>query len=165
NNPQAVPVENLVISPAHIVRNHNAYIGISQQLKPSILAFINAGPNLTIGDSINLGNHLRFRPGVRASINGGIVFSKALSLDPRTFFSLDLNQDVTDGYGLGAVVVVQSANASLGRRFTKKVTGAITGGYMRNELLLDFDLSGCTMKINGINSVFFLCVSLTDIYN
>lgn len=164
-DPQASPVESLLISPAHIVRSHNPYIGISQQLKPSIFAFINVGPNVTIGDSINLGTQLRSRPGVHPSINGGILFSKALSLDPRTFFSLDLKQNVTDGFGLGATAVVQSASASLGRRFTKKITGAITGGYTRNEFLLDFDLTGRTIKTNGINAGPYLRVNLTERLN
>jgi hypothetical protein len=140
-----------LVTPSNVVRNHNAYVGVSHQLTRLISGFVNVGPNYTIGDSIDLQTGFRIRPGVRASVNGGIVLSQSLSLDPRTFFSITLNQSISDGLGLGAAVQAQTAGLSLGRRITRRASAAINGGFTRNQFLSNFDDIGREITTNSIS--------------
>jgi len=159
-----VPVSG-PITPSHLVRNHYPYIGVSHQFNRLVSGFVDVGPNYTVGDSINLGTSLHFKPGVRASVNAGIVLAQSLSLDPRTFFSMNLNQSVSDGFGLGAVVQRQIASASLGRRVTRNTTIAATGGYSRNKFLTDFDESGEEIITNSVYVGANLRINLTERFN
>jgi hypothetical protein len=146
---QTSPASGSITSPS-IARNHNAYIGISHQFTSRISAYVNVGPNYTIGDSIDLGTGVRFQPGLRTSVNGGIVLSESLSLDPRTFLSFSVNQKVSDGFGLGAIVQNQTAGLTLGRRFTRRTTAAVNGGYARNQFLNQFDEAGEEITTNTV---------------
>jgi hypothetical protein len=153
------------ITPSNIVRHHYPYAGITQQLTPAISVFVNAGPSITIGDSVILGTGYRLRPGVHPSVNAGIVLSRALALDPRTFVSFNVGQNLSDGLGLGAVSQVQSAGASIGRRFTKRATGAVTVAYSRNQFLTDFDQSGREITTNGITIAPTFRINVTEQFN
>ncbi len=153
------------ITPSNIVRNHYSYAGLTQQLTPAISVFANVGPSVTIGDSVNLVTGYRLRPGVHPSINAGIVLSQALALDPRTFVSFNVGQNLSDGLGLGAVSQVQTVGASIGRRFTKRATGAVTVSYARNQFLTDFDQSGNEITTNGIIIAPSFRVNVTEQFN
>jgi hypothetical protein len=153
------------ITSSGIVRHHFPYLGITQQLTPAVSVFLSAGPSILIGDSVNLVSGYRLRPGVRPGINAGIVLSRALALDPRTFVSFNVSQNLSDGLGLGAVAQFQMASASVGRRFTKKATGAVTVGYSRNQFLTDFDQSGNPITTNGIVISPTFRISVTEEFN
>lgn len=153
------------ITPSHIVRHHYPYVGITQQLTPAVAVFVGAGPSITIGDSVNLSTGYRLRPGVHPSVNAGIVLSRALALDPRTFVSFSIDQHLSDGLGLGAVSQVQSAGASIGRRFTKRTMGAVSASYSRNQFLNDFDQSGRATTTNGIIIAPSFRINVTEQFN
>ena len=104
----------------------------------------------------------RLRPGVYASINAGLTLSKSIALDPRTFFSFGVDQNVSDGSGLGLVAQTQTAYVSLGRLLTRKVNVATSAGYARNKFLRNFDETGQEVVTNGIFAGANLRISLTE---
>jgi hypothetical protein len=159
------PNPDSLVTPSHLVRSHFPYVGITQQLTPAVAVVVSAGPSIIIGDSVNLGTGYRLRPGVHPSINAGIVLSKALTLDPRTFVSFNVGQNLSDGLGLGAVSQVQTAGASIGRRLTKRATGAVIVSYSRNQFLTDFDQSGREITTNGITIAPSVRINVTDQFN
>ena len=127
--------------------------------------FVSAGPTITIGDSVNLGTGYQLRPGVHPGVNAGIVLSKALALDPRTFVSFNIGQNLSDGLGLGAVSQVQTAGASIGRRFTKRAMGAVAVSYSRNQFLTDYNQSGNQITTNGITIAPTFRINVTEQFN
>jgi hypothetical protein len=135
-----------------IARNHLAYVELTQALTSSVSAFIQAGPNYIVGNALGSFGAVVGRPGVRASFNGGLTFSEAISLDPRTFFSVNAGQSISDGYGLGGITQTQSAGLSVGRRLTKTLTGSISSQYSRNRFLLNLDANGRPVTTNGISA-------------
>jgi len=148
-----------------IARSHLGYIGITQQLTPAIGLFIQAGPNYIVGNSLNFFGGPGRRPGLRASVNGGLTFGEAISLDPRTFFAIHAGQDISDGYGLGGITQTQSAGVSLGRRMTKKLTGSVQSDFSRNQFLLSLDEGGKPVTTNGISSGVNLSLNATERFN
>src|SRR5262249_11331083 len=148
------------ITPANLARNHLAYVGIRQQLTPSVSVFANVGPSITIGDSFDTGQGLRIHPGVRPSIDAGILLGQ--SIDPRTFFSLSISQSTSDGMGLGTAAELQTAGVSLGRRLSKSISTAITANYNHNRFLTDFESSGQPITTNGVTIGSNLRIGLTD---
>jgi hypothetical protein len=154
-------ITSFVRSP-QLVRTHLAYVGITQKLNSSLSGFVNVGPSVTIGNSVNTAQGLRFHPGVRPSIDAGIVLGKAVSLDPRTFFSFNIGQSTSDGMGIGPVAEVKTAGVSLGRRLSKSITAAITANYYHNNFLTDFNSSGQPATTNGIIIGSNLRIGLTD---
>jgi hypothetical protein len=159
---QVNPTSDLPITSSGKVRHHYAYVGISHQLTPSISGFVNVGPSVLVGDSIDLGTGFRLRPGVYASVNAGVVLSKSVALDPRTFFSFGVNQDISDGSGLGVVTQTQFGYVSLGRLLTRKVNTAITAGYARNKFLNSFDSTGREIVTNGVSAGANLRIRVTE---
>jgi hypothetical protein len=142
-----------------IVRNHSALAGVSYLLRPGVRAFANAGPIVTIGDTLNVGGiagNFFFRRGVHPRVNGGIDFGKEFSLDPKTIFSLTLDQNVCDAFGTGSIVLVQRVGGSVGRRLARRTTVAVSGGYARNKFLVSSDYSGVVPVANGtfVNASF-----------
>ncbi len=137
---------------AGIARSHLAYFGVQHQLTPSIGAFVQAGPNYVVGNAMSFLGGTAGRPGVRASVNGGLTFGQAISLDPRTFFSINAGQSISDGYGLGGMTQTQAAGFSLGRRMTKTLTGAVQTQYSRNKFLLNLDTQGRPVTTNGASA-------------
>lgn len=136
-----------------IVRNHSALAGVSYLLKPGVRAFVNAGPVVTIGDTLNVGGlagNYFFHQGVHPRVNGGIDFGKGFSLDPKTIFSLTLDQNVCDALGTGSIVLVQRAMGSVGRRLASRTTVSVAGGYARNKFLVSNDYPGVVPVANGI---------------
>lgn len=148
-----------------IARSHLAFFGITQQLTPSVSAFIQAGPNYIVGNTQAFVGGTGGRPGVRANVNGGLTFSEAISLDPRTFLSISAGQSISDGYGLGGITQVQSAGVSLGRRLTKTLTGSVQSGYSRNRFLLNLDAGGRPLTTNGISAGANLSLNVTERFN
>lgn len=148
-----------------IARSHLGYIGITQQLTPAIGLFIQAGPNYIVGNSLGSSGGPGRRPGLRASVNGGLTFGEAISLDPRTFFSIHAGQDISDGYGLGGITRTQSAGISLGRRLTKTLTGSVQSTYSRNQFLLSLDEGGKPVTTNGISSGVNFSLNATERFN
>lgn len=148
-----------------IARSHLAYIGITQQITPAIGVFLQAGPNYIVGNSFGLFGGTGSRPGLRASVNGGLTFGEAISLDPRTFFSIHAGQNMSDGYGLGGITQTQSAGVSLGRRMTKTLTGSIQSTYSRNQFLLNLDERGKPFTTNGIAAGVNLSLNATERFN
>src|SRR5439155_2273921 len=86
----------------NIFRNHFAYLGFGRQLTRSVHFSINAGPNYIVGNPVYLsgGGLLGQRPGLRLGLNGSITFSQSMALDPRTFFSINTGQSISDGAGV-----------------------------------------------------------------
>ncbi|MEW5977954.1 MAG: hypothetical protein AB1898_19345 [Acidobacteriota bacterium] len=148
-----------------VVRSHWAYVGITQRLTSSVSAFLQAGPNYLVGNAIGELGTFSGRPGVRVSVNGGLIFSEAIALDPRTFFSISAGQTISDGYGLGAVTETQQAGVSLGRRLTKTLTGSVNGSYARNRFLLNTDERGKPITTNGVSGGANLSLNLTERVN
>jgi len=152
-------------SSSGIARNHLAYVGITQQLTPSVSAFAQVGPNYIVGHSLNFLGGLGRRPGVRASVNGGLTFGEAISLGRRTFFSINAGQSISDGSGLASITQTQSAGVSLGRQLTRTLTGAIHAGYSRNQFLLSVDSEGQPTTTNGVLSGLNLSWNATERFN
>jgi opacity protein-like surface antigen len=154
-------------SPAYdgIARSHSAYLGITHQLTSSVSAYIQAGPHYIVGNTQAFSGGAGQRPGVRASINGGLTLSESISLDPRTFFSISAGQLITDGYGLGGITQTQSAGVSLGRRLTKALTGSVQSNYSRNRFLLSLDANGRPTTTNGITAGANLRLNATERFN
>jgi hypothetical protein len=150
------------ITPSSKAHRHYPTVGISHQLTPSVSGFVSVGPNVIIGDSIDLITGTRLRPGVYASINAGLTLSKSIALDPRTFFSFGVDQNISDGSGLGLVAQTQTAYVSLGRLLTRKVNVAARAGYARNKFISNFDETGQEVVTNGILAGANLRISLTE---
>lgn len=148
-----------------IARSHLGYIGITQQLTPAVSLFIQAGPNYIVGNSMDYFGGTGSRPGLRASVNGGVNFGEAIALDPRTFFSIHAGQNVSDGYGFGGITQTQSAGVSLGRRMSRKLTGSVQADYSRNQFLLSLAESGKPITTNGISSGANLSLNATERFN
>jgi hypothetical protein len=148
-----------------ISRSHLAYVGISQQLTRGMGVFIQAGPSYVVGNTIGFFGGTGRDPGLRASVNGGLTFGEAISLDPRTFFSIHAGQNISDGYGLGGLTQTQSAGVSLGRRMTKKLTGSVQSEYSRNQFLLSLDENGNPYTTNGISAGVNLSFNATERFN
>ncbi|MCI0621742.1 MAG: hypothetical protein L0387_08740 [Acidobacteria bacterium] len=157
--------QNVSVAYSGIARSHLAYVGITHQLTPSIGAFIQAGPSYIVGNSLGFFGGPGRRPGIRTSVNGGLTFGEAISLDPRTFFSIHAGQNISDGYGLGGITQTQSAGVSLGRRLTKVLTGSVHGSYSRNQFLLNLDANGKPVTTNGISSGVNLSLNATERFN
>jgi hypothetical protein len=94
-----------------------------------------------------------------------LTFGQAISLDPRTFFSIHAGQNISDGYGLGGITQTQSAGVSLGRRMTKTFTGSVQSSYSRNQFLLSLDERGRPLTTNGISSGVNLSLNATERLN
>jgi hypothetical protein len=148
-----------------IARSHLGFIGMTQQLTPAIGLFVQAGPNYIAGNTVGPFGGPGRRPGLRASVNGGLTFGEAISLDPRTFFSIHVGQNISDGYGLGGITQTQSAGVSLGRRMTKKLTGSVQATYSRNQFLLTLDQDSSPLTTNGISTGVNLSLNATERLN
>ena len=147
----------------NIFRNHFAYIGFGSQLTPSVHFSINAGPNYIIGHPVFFfGGGLGQRPGLRLGVNGTVTFSQSMALDPRTFFSINTGQNISDGAGVGYLTQTQNASASLGRLLTRRLLASVGGGYSRNKLLMNLDTSGRPLTTNGISAQSLLRLNVSQ---
>ncbi len=158
-----VSTSNGVVTPANLVRSHLAYLGFSRKFSPSLTGSIKGGAIALVTDSLNLSSGLRYKPGLKPVVMGDIEYSP--TFDPRTFFSMQASQAVSSGAGLGTVSQIQSASISIGRRFTKKITGSTSGGYSRNQYLSDLDSSGRSNTLNGFFANAQLAVNITERLN
>jgi hypothetical protein len=148
------------ISSANLVRNHMATIRISRRFTPSLSGSIGGGVLAMLTNSYNITNGQPYNPGARPIVTGNITFSP--TFDPRTFFSMQAGQGTTNGAGLGAVSLVQSASLSIGRRMTKIITGSAEGGYARNQYLADIASNGNPTTLNGFFAQGSLSVHFTQ---
>ena len=140
-----------------IYRNHFPYIGFTQQITPAISGSIQVGPNFTIGNPIYyVGGGTGVRPGPFLGVNGTLTFSEAVSHDPRTFYSINVGQWMSDGSGLGYVTVTRNAGGSVGHLFTKKLLGSINGNYTRSDFPMNLDTTGQPLTTSGISAGAFL---------
>jgi hypothetical protein len=158
-----VPSTGGLITSANLVRSHMAYMGITRQFSPSLMGSMSGGVISMISDSIDLATGNRYRPSPRPIVLGNITYSP--TFDPRAFLSLQAGQNVANGSGLGSFSLIQSATASLGRRFTRKITGSIEGGYSRNQFLSDIGTSGQPSTTNGFYGGARLSIYLTERLN
>ncbi|PYV42343.1 MAG: hypothetical protein DMG06_14295 [Acidobacteria bacterium] len=148
----------------NIFRNHFAYLGFGRQLTRSVHFSINAGPNYIVGNPVYLsgGGLLGQRPGLRLGLNGSITFSQSMALDPRTFFSINTGQSISDGAGVGYLTETQAAGASLGRLLTRRLLASVGGSYSRNKFLFNLDTSGQPLTANGVSAQSLLRLNATQ---
>jgi hypothetical protein len=157
------PASNNGTTSANLVRSHLVYMGISRKFSPSLSGSLSGGALYLVTDSTDLATGERYRPGLKPVLFGNIIYSP--TFDPRTFFSMQANQTVSNGAGLGTVAMVQSASLSIGRRFTKNITGSATSGFSRNEFLSDLDNSGRANTVNGFFAGARLTMNITERFN
>jgi hypothetical protein len=151
------------ITQANLVRSHVAYLGISRQFSPSLTGSIGGGAVTMFSDSIDLTTGNRYRPNPKPIMIGNITYSP--TFDPRTFLSLQAGQRISNGAGVGSISLIQTVSASLGRRFTRKITGSIDGGYSRNQFLSDFDTLGHSNTADGFNGGARLSINFLERLN
>lgn len=136
-----------------IYRNHFPYIGLTHQITSGISGSIQVGPNFSIGNPIYyVGGGTGVRPGPYLGVNGTLTFSEAISHDPRTFYTINVGQLVSDGSGLGYVTVTRNAGGSVGHLFTRKLLGSISGSYTHSQFPMNLDPNGQPLTTSGASA-------------
>jgi hypothetical protein len=151
------------VTHANLVRSHVTTIGISRKFSRSLSGTISSGAMYLVGDSMYSGTGVRYQPGIKPVVIGNIIYSP--SFDPRTYFSMQASQSLSNGAGLGATALVLSGSVSIGRRFTKYITGSAIGSYARNQYLSDLDSANRTTVTNGFYAIAKLAINFTEKLN
>ena len=134
-----------------IFRTHYPYIGVTRQITSMISGTVSTGPVFMVGTPIYYyGGQPGTNPGMRWGINGTITFSQPITLDPRTFVSINVGQNLNDGYGIGYLTLMDYAGGSLGRLLTRKLLLSFSGNYAHNRFLMNLAANGQPLSTDNI---------------